>query len=71
LYSQFLNAGTHGIIQRKHGIKTTTAPKRAKAMLYIYALEIPRYKALSLSAPDEFPNPNTVDIITVTIYCIC
>jgi hypothetical protein len=35
------------------------------------ALDIPRYSALSLSASLLFPNPNTVEIITVTIYCIC
>lgn len=71
LNSQFLNPGTHGITQRKTGIKTTTQIKRVKARLYMDALDIPRYSALSLSASLLFPNPNTVEIITVTIYCIC
>ena len=71
LCSQFLNPGTHGITQRKTGIKITTAMKRVKARLYKESLDIPRYKALSLSAPELFPNPKTVEIITVTIYCIC
>jgi hypothetical protein len=69
-HSQFLKESTHGITHKNTGIKTITAIKIPKAILYNCGFVV-KYYWFNLSELLAFPKPKIVAIITVTICYIC